>query len=984
MSDFLEDVKKRPLITSQSAKRMSEIIDDETKLEMANYSSNFSNDFRPSSEKISEITKSKNDRNTLHIDTMLSKKHIVDVPRPQDLDYNNIPSISATPTHATGFSAMTDEGSIYSYLVKSPKSNLNTPLHSINSSSSLPASPSSLLSPSVSLTNGDFDETERNETSHTAVLFNNDLLGSNKTQESRLSSTLSFAAAKSLSIPSIPALGLTSTGDVTDSKVSNAYNDQDAFSDSDDATTTDGQQLYTMTEAFEIKYDSNNHTMYNTETLNVTSDISQPRTCHTPVPSFPLPAAPGEQLGQLSRMNSHTLIPTQITPWVKENHPNYYSMTAPMSISPKENTKILHLNSYYDRQLNFSSTPPTQISASTDVTVQISDDVNGGDGRYSTDQYQNGRDNFVQHQALKLETEDDVESQQLKQLKPSYFNRKPKKLVKVIGISFLVLVILVVVIATPIAVQTRKKQDRDNQPIEKKKRDENYMYDKLDALSLADQITFENVSLPENLKGTIYDTSTWLDTTGFNTTFTNVTVGGLPIMGLNTTFDNTAQPNPLVPPIKDGFPYGSIPIRGVNLGGWLVLEPFITPSFFEKYDPSLNIVDEWTLTEYLTTTNGISGVKKLLEAHYSTFITEETFKEIKEAGLDHVRIPIGYWAVKTWEGDNFLPLISWRYLLRGIEWARKYGIRVNLDLHSLPGGQNGWNHSGRQNVLNWLNNENGDIYGQRSLEVHAALAEFFSQPRYTNLVTIYGLANEPRMSGLNENKVIEWTKNAYNMVRSKGFQGVISFGDGFRGVGAWHGEFEAESFPKMALDVHQYTIFDNGLLQLSHSEKMKFVCNVWTNDMRHSTNLITGHGPTFVGEWSQADNDCTKYLNNVGAGSRWEGDLYQPNPDKLSWMACNGNTDCTCSLSNVDPQTYSPAYKQFLLDFAEAQMDSFENNGGWGSIYWTWDTERIESSQWSYKKSRDAGTMPRVAYERAYKCSMGIRDYTALGLPEYY
>jgi glucan 1,3-beta-glucosidase len=25
-------------------------------------------------------------------------------------------------------------------------------------------------------------------------------------------------------------------------------------------------------------------------------------------------------------------------------------------------------------------------------------------------------------------------------------------------------------------------------------------------------------------------------------------------------------------------------IRGVNLGGWLVLEPFITPSIFEYYD----------------------------------------------------------------------------------------------------------------------------------------------------------------------------------------------------------------------------------------------------------------------------------------------------------------------------------------------------------------------------------------------------------------
>lgn len=29
------------------------------------------------------------------------------------------------------------------------------------------------------------------------------------------------------------------------------------------------------------------------------------------------------------------------------------------------------------------------------------------------------------------------------------------------------------------------------------------------------------------------------------------------------------------------------------------------------------------------------------------------------------------------------------YILRVLQWARKYGIRVNLDLHTIPGSQNG-------------------------------------------------------------------------------------------------------------------------------------------------------------------------------------------------------------------------------------------------------------------------------------------------------
>lgn len=38
-----------------------------------------------------------------------------------------------------------------------------------------------------------------------------------------------------------------------------------------------------------------------------------------------------------------------------------------------------------------------------------------------------------------------------------------------------------------------------------------------------------------------------------------------------------------------------------------------------------------------------------------------------------------------------------------LEWARKYGLRVELDLHTVPGSQNGLNHSGRLGSINlWV------------------------------------------------------------------------------------------------------------------------------------------------------------------------------------------------------------------------------------------------------------------------------------------
>ena len=276
--------------------------------------------------------------------------------------------------------------------------------------------------------------------------------------------------------------------------------------------------------------------------------------------------------------------------------------------------------------------------------------------------------------------------------------------------------------------------------------------------------------IPEAAKGTYLDPFTWYTTTDFNVTYTNETFGGLPIMGLNSTWDDSKSANSYTPPISTAWgSYADLPVRGVNLGGWLSLEPFITPSLF-NYDSKLGIIDEWTLTSYL----GASGAQATLEKHYATFVTEQTFIDIANAGLDHVRIPFSYWAVTTYDGDPYVFRTSWRYLLRGIEWARKHGLRINLDVHGLPGSQNGWNHSGRQGTIGWLNGTDGDLNAQRSLDIHNQLAQFFAQDRYKNIIAFYGLVNEPKMVSLNTDDVVNWTVSAYEIVRQGGKIGRAS------------------------------------------------------------------------------------------------------------------------------------------------------------------------------------------------------------------
>lgn len=489
-------------------------------------------------------------------------------------------------------------------------------------------------------------------------------------------------------------------------------------------------------------------------------------------------------------------------------------------------------------------------------------------------------------------------------------------------------------------------------------------------------------SIPQSAQGTYLDPFTWYDTTDFNVTYTDAKIGGLSIMGLNDTWDDGERANDQAPPLDQSWQYGTMPVRGVNIGGWLSIEPFITPSLFSGYNTHDNVIDEYTLTSKL----GPSNAKSTLEQHYSSFVSEQTFADIQAAGFDHVRIPFSYWAVTTYAGDPYVPNVSWRYLLRAIEWARKHGLRINLDLHGAPGSQNGWNHSGRQGSIGWLNGTDGALNGQRTIDIHTQLSTFFAQPRYKNIIAMYGLVNEPRMIALDQATVIQWSQDAISAIRKSNYTGVVVFGDGFMGLDNWQGELQTDD--NLLLDVHQYVIFNVEQIALNHHDKINFACGGWTQQALRSENKATGFGPTLCGEWSQADTDCATYLNNVGVGSRWEGTLNfasglgGSNNQSVLTPTCptQNSPQCQCSPANADPGSYSTQYKQWLLMFAEAQMHSFEQ--GWGWFYWTWQTET--ATQWSYKAALAANIMPKLAYQRDFNCNQSIPDFAGLGLPENY
>ncbi|MGL4337406.1 MAG: glycoside hydrolase family 5 protein, partial [Turicibacter sp.] len=165
-------------------------------------------------------------------------------------------------------------------------------------------------------------------------------------------------------------------------------------------------------------------------------------------------------------------------------------------------------------------------------------------------------------------------------------------------------------------------------------------------------------------------------------------------------------------------------VRGVNLGGWLVLERWMTPSLFEGYKAE----DE---TNFMIELG--DKAESLMKNHYDTWITEEDFKWIKEIGLNTVRIPVGHWIF----GDCPPYVGAIEYLDCAMDFGKKYDLGVLIDFHAAPGSQNGFDNGGILGVLSWHKSKDNI---DKSVEFIERLAK-----RYGQHEALFGiqLLNEP-------------------------------------------------------------------------------------------------------------------------------------------------------------------------------------------------------------------------------------------------
>lgn len=458
-------------------------------------------------------------------------------------------------------------------------------------------------------------------------------------------------------------------------------------------------------------------------------------------------------------------------------------------------------------------------------------------------------------------------------------------------------------------------------------------------------------------------------TTENGTTFTyNNPLGGTWVA---IPFNDTAKCQDDSPPLNQPWDYSSRRILGVNLGGWLVLEPFITPYLFEPFsghDPTTEaptVVDEWTLSVALG-----DKLASTLEDHYRTFITEEDFMQIAAAGLNWIRLPVGWWMIETWKGEPFLEGVSFKYFLKALTWARKYGLRVNLDLHAVPGSQNGFNHSGRLGSINFLVGLMGVANAQRTLNYIRTLTEFISQPQYASVVPMFSILNEAAMQKIGITQLRSFYLQVYQMMRKitgygMGNGPMMVIHDGFQGSGsghlAWGGFLQGAD--RLGLDTHNYFAFDTQSNDSLGYDSFK-PCSYWAKGFNQTN---TDFGFNFAGEYSLAINDCGLWLNNIGAGSRYDGTYPNATNPDLTRFPKIGSCDPW-----KDYRTWTADMKSHIADLVATSQDAMQN-----SFFWTWKVSRSiltpdlkPNPMWDYQLGLQQGWIRPDARKTVGACAI--------------
>lgn len=392
---------------------------------------------------------------------------------------------------------------------------------------------------------------------------------------------------------------------------------------------------------------------------------------------------------------------------------------------------------------------------------------------------------------------------------------------------------------------------------------------------------------------------------------------------------------------KDGNRFN---IKGVNFGNWLIQEGWMTiismgakynkdgsyakvnsdgivEEYEEVYQEELDAalqkrVDDGDFTQ--------EELDTLWDAYYDSYCQEQDFINIKELGLNTIRLPMYYRNFMEGPDDQ---LVMKEDAFERIDWflemAKKHGLFVILDMHGVVGGQSGFEHSGTRDRDFWDN----EIYQQEMCDLWKNIALHYKNDRPDLAYTIlaYDLVNEPA-TATTPTKRKQWDvmDKMYEAIRSVDTEHIISI------EGVWY--FNSLPDPK---EYGWENVLYQGHFYNWNSSIISF--DLFYTLMWQTLKMADYDVPRFIGEFSFFDDEenWLKYLNlfdDMGFG--WT--FWSYKTISVGWWDSSwGLYVQKMNLDNKNGVTGDPNIDRLKLDVRTATYDE---------LYDAWSKQ--ETSRW--------------------------------------
>ncbi len=282
----------------------------------------------------------------------------------------------------------------------------------------------------------------------------------------------------------------------------------------------------------------------------------------------------------------------------------------------------------------------------------------------------------------------------------------------------------------------------------------------------------------------------------------------------------------------------STTLRGVNLDGWLVLEPWVTPELFA----ATGALGEADLIRAL----GADAYREAVVQHRETFMTRNDFLQMVSRGFNAVRIQIPWYILGGEDhqiGDYISPI---EYLDRAFDWADELNMKIALDISQVPGFEDT-----TDGIAMYV--EMGPRQKELILDVVEGLClRYKGRPSFWGIEPMGQIKVQKRkgfsvMKGLPLHKLRTFYRDAYAVVRKTAGPDVVVILSDAGVVDAWRWFMAHRKYQNVWLDTHIYHFNDQ--IDIAGPQGVKALLAQTDKTLKEAQRSGL---PVMVGEWSAA------------------------------------------------------------------------------------------------------------------------------------